>query len=757
MTNPFAKSYVNGKFVRAVDLTGKQAKKIKGAAVEARDFRRLLHGDPTTPSDPHGQFGLSRGANGNRRDKILQAFPAAHGQAKEIAAAMTSGDTDALTDIANAQKWGAFTLRTGGKNTGKSHIFHNPDAKGSFLGSKMGNKHVAHAVPHEQAHADPRRSQFRMAQVMSSPRKQGMEEGRADFLAAGHYQGKAYKANKYGERPTGYAMRAHASNDPDTRKMLKDGTKPKKLQRMAAEFGMDPLTPRQIKDSIKPVRDELRWTGGYKGVHDRMRAAGTKVKKMDDTGRMGSMGRQMMRARDGRFVGAIEPAPMMVQTDIPLDASEVAKADRKSSFGYPGDKTGTKRTLAGAGLVGAGTAGLRVGAGLRSSAKSHAAHVENINSLARETGWGIGPAMGAERTRSAAKAIKHARGGRMALVGGAAAGVAGGALAYNGSRANKRANSRVSKARATNKEIEVNDPNAWRTIKQSESLAAGQRRKKGEAQGSAFIAGGGAVLALGTRSGLNSTGRLVNGVATDHRNLKHFAANGEAKGAKKAMGFARGIGRSAKFRAVRSPLGVGILGAGTGALALTGKARYHEAKSKEHQGRANERRKQYHASRKVSKMLDTNVLLGMTRTLEVFDEVDKASPDMADVHVQGVLRPVKRMGKVSKEFGRANKRALTGGAIGTPLMAGGASIGGMIGAGSSAKKGKGGRTAANAFGRQVVESTGGAVAGQIGGRRFGGARGQVAGGVIGGLAGTLHGTNASVNNSRRKGYLKPGF
>lgn len=67
----------------------------------------------------------------------------------------------------------ASTIRTGGKNTGKSTTFLN-------LNSGLDKTETQQLMRHERAHAKPRRSAWRMAQIMASPTKRGMEEARAD-------------------------------------------------------------------------------------------------------------------------------------------------------------------------------------------------------------------------------------------------------------------------------------------------------------------------------------------------------------------------------------------------------------------------------------------------------------------------------------------------------------------------------------------------------------------------------------------------
>lgn len=121
-----------------------------------------------------------------------------------------------------------LAVRTGGKSSGKSTVLLNPQAIARNSGGKRDyRKNLKMVRTHEEAHAQPKRSQYRSHQLNSSDKKMGREEGRADYLSQGHHSG--YKSP---------LERSYLDNAPNK------------------EFG-----------------------SAYKEVQDKMHAAGTKVRK----------------------------------------------------------------------------------------------------------------------------------------------------------------------------------------------------------------------------------------------------------------------------------------------------------------------------------------------------------------------------------------------------------------------------------------------------------------------------------------------
>lgn len=131
------------------------------------------------------------------------------------------------------------TLRQGGKNTGTSTVIMNdPLIRADSTGKRDFRRKKKQIWTHENAHAEPKRSAWRMASMDHNAgvgnqevrlRRHGGEEGRADYLSQGHYSG--YKD----EFQRGYL----------------DG----------------------------PLGKNKHFIRAYKGVQDKMQAAGTKVRR----------------------------------------------------------------------------------------------------------------------------------------------------------------------------------------------------------------------------------------------------------------------------------------------------------------------------------------------------------------------------------------------------------------------------------------------------------------------------------------------
>lgn len=102
--------------------------------------------------------------------------------------------------------------------------------------------------------------------------------------------------------------------------------------------------------------------------------------------------------------------------------------------------------------------------------------------------------------------------------------------------------------------------------------------------------------------------------------------------------------------------------------------------------------------------------------------------------------------EIAKKWDKGQKRAGKFALLGP--------LGGAYGAGSQAKKGKGGKVAAKAWGRASLEGSAGAALGASAGSAM---RSPVAAGILGTgglIGGSVHGAGSSVGNSRKLGYLK---
>lgn len=144
------KSFVNGKFVSAIELSAKEASKVrsggqwkKARGVTEKDsaFRDLM-------TSPEVKQSL-KDMNGVKRNKYLPKDTGSGG-----------------------------TIRAGSKSHGRSYV----------AGEAGSKKEVAQIAHHEAQHANPKRSSYRLhSQIMGDPKKLFREEARADWASAGHY------------------------------------------------------------------------------------------------------------------------------------------------------------------------------------------------------------------------------------------------------------------------------------------------------------------------------------------------------------------------------------------------------------------------------------------------------------------------------------------------------------------------------------------------------------------------------------------
>jgi hypothetical protein len=195
------KSLVNGKFIPVTKLTAAQ---------------RVAH-----------KGGL-KGAYKGGMNKEMAAFKAEHHDPamKKTYRLMGSNNPNKTKRLANKGNFffGA-AIREGGPSAGRSKVAVNRKAiRMETEGDpERGRDMFAHTKAHEQAHADVKRSAFRVHhQIPGSDYKKGREEARADYLAAGHHSGwKKYKNNAelspYPESAR-WEKNFHAENDSAPKK-----------------------------------------------------------------------------------------------------------------------------------------------------------------------------------------------------------------------------------------------------------------------------------------------------------------------------------------------------------------------------------------------------------------------------------------------------------------------------------------------------------------------------------------------------------
>lgn len=161
-----SKSFVNGKWIKATELSAKQAdkvrvggqyKKVRGVSAKDTAYREMIN-------DP-GVKNWTRFATGVKRDKDL---PPGTGS--------------------------GATVRLGSKSQGRSYV----------TGSGSTKKITRKIAAHENQHAKVKRSGYRLhSQIMGNPKKLMREEARADWNSFG-----SYKSLK---NPSSYASGARAA------------------------------------------------------------------------------------------------------------------------------------------------------------------------------------------------------------------------------------------------------------------------------------------------------------------------------------------------------------------------------------------------------------------------------------------------------------------------------------------------------------------------------------------------------------------
>jgi hypothetical protein len=241
-----AKSFINGKFVRAVDLGAKQKHKIRTV----------------------NQYAQSKGALGNRSDPVLSGYrKKIETEAGPLREAFKTGDQAKLAEFGEKAGFDAFAHRMGGKGGGKSmvHITPKNEYKEKFVSQSMGEKSHGHLGRHEAAHASTKRSEYRLhGQIPASMKKHGREEGRADFIASGHYRGAGHKPTELGEAPSGYSNAVQQWEKPGFKKKTIPEARKAHVEAGASS-----------KEFDRTIKGQNNWNKGYRQVHEKMQAAKT--------------------------------------------------------------------------------------------------------------------------------------------------------------------------------------------------------------------------------------------------------------------------------------------------------------------------------------------------------------------------------------------------------------------------------------------------------------------------------------------------
>lgn len=171
----------------------------------------------------------------------------------------------------------AGTYRVGGKSSGQSYVVSN-------LPKEIPKKLRRQTMGHEAMHALPKRSSYRLHnQIMSDPKKLFREEGRADYLSGGHY-------SKHPDSGSVYAQGARAIDQmnrkgPDVPfKLQKKTTKQMKKQGLAVPRIPNRTAVTNVEQGLQRIMPHYPLQGrqgdqalnSYRGLHDKMRRAGTK-------------------------------------------------------------------------------------------------------------------------------------------------------------------------------------------------------------------------------------------------------------------------------------------------------------------------------------------------------------------------------------------------------------------------------------------------------------------------------------------------
>jgi len=156
-----SKSFVNGKFVRAVDLSAKQARKVAVG----------------------GQYKAARGVS--EGDKRFLATTRMH---REVVGTPRFPEGVRHNPMMRGHQGSGGTIRLGSAKQGRSYV-----------SGQASKKSIPYVTAHEAQHANVKRSSYRLhAQIMRDPEKLMREEARADYNSFGHYSTHPVDSSAYG-------------------------------------------------------------------------------------------------------------------------------------------------------------------------------------------------------------------------------------------------------------------------------------------------------------------------------------------------------------------------------------------------------------------------------------------------------------------------------------------------------------------------------------------------------------------------------
>jgi len=158
-----------------------------------------------------------------------------------------------------------FHVRTGGKK-GTSYI-HMKDSAGKSV------------TRHEVAHSTPKRTSYRMKQIVDNPKKTMAEEGRADYVASGHY---LKKKPQSGYAQSARYRNAEARGEKSAKSARKYGGKPARglmrARNAPSRFKVKQASGSMSRTMNKPVgRQEI---DEYRRVQDKMHGGAPKTPGM---------------------------------------------------------------------------------------------------------------------------------------------------------------------------------------------------------------------------------------------------------------------------------------------------------------------------------------------------------------------------------------------------------------------------------------------------------------------------------------------
>ena len=167
----------------------------------------------------------------------------------------------------------AGTYRIGGKSSGRSVI----------IGATPGKKDRKLLMAHEAAHANPRRSAYRLHhQIMGDPKKLFREEARADYISGGHFSQHPDEKSKYAQGAR--AMQGLKSKGPEsnfkfdrkTKKAFKTmGMETPKIPNRAAVDNVKDTIGQQFPHYPMQGKQGDQALNAYRKLHNKWRREGT--------------------------------------------------------------------------------------------------------------------------------------------------------------------------------------------------------------------------------------------------------------------------------------------------------------------------------------------------------------------------------------------------------------------------------------------------------------------------------------------------